>query len=73
MMAPTNKSIEREEDDVDVGALIYRERESQLRKAEAAAASERKKSSSASIHRRTSTRTMIQVLNRDSYDIDGKS
>ena len=53
MMAPTNKSIEREREEDDVGALIYRE--SQLRKAEAAAASERKKSSSFSIHRQTST------------------
>ena len=62
-MASTNKSIEKDGDDVAV--LIYRE--SQLRKAEAAvAASERKMTSSAaSTHNRMSSRKKIQVVNQD--------
>ncbi len=62
-MAPPNKSTESNEEDDNVGALIYRE--SQLRKAEAAAI-RGKKSAASTHHHRSSTRKKTScVPNQD--------
>ena len=60
MMIPNDSAVIKEEEEEDVGALIYRE--SQLRKAEAVA---EKKISTALTRRRTSTRKRSHVTHQN--------